>query len=92
MIFKKKEKISQEFLFVKCLKTDTKDKTIFKEFDQFFYAKNTPLGNILSEAIGGAKGMVDRRRGFLAYLELAIWDILRVHLWHFLTAFSCQKS
>ena len=53
-----------ELLFCKCLKTDTKSKTIFHTLSDYLQNKSIPFTNITARATDGAPAMGDRYREF----------------------------
>ncbi|XP_026475840.1 protein ZBED8-like [Ctenocephalides felis] len=77
--FIREEKMCQELLFAKSLKTDTKGETIFFALDEFFKEKGIPLRNILSVATDGAPAMVGRYKGFFAFLKKKVPNAFAVH-------------
>ena len=79
MRFVKEEKIYQELLFAKCLEADTKGETLFTELQKFFDVNAIPLINIIFVTTDSAPAMIERHRGFLAYLKQAIPNVLSVH-------------
>lgn len=77
--FIKNEKICQELLFARNLKTDTKGETIFNTLEKFCDEKEIPLKNIISAATDGAPAMTGCHKGFIAYLKNKIPDVIAVH-------------
>ena len=77
--FVKDEKLVQELLFVRELKTDTKGESVFNVVEKFFKEKNVPLSNILACATDGAPSMLNRHRGFITFLKQAVPGVLTVH-------------
>ena len=77
--FIKDEKLVQELLFARQLKTDTKGESVFNVVENFFKEKNIPLSNILACATDGAPSMIGRHRGFISFLKKAVRGVLTVH-------------
>ena len=77
--FIKDEKLVQELLFARQLKTDTKGESVFHVVENFFKEKNIPLSNILACATDGAPSMIGRHRGFISFLKKAVPGVLTVH-------------
>lgn len=77
--FIKDESLTQEMLFARQLKTDTKGETIFRVVEEFFNEKEIPLVNILACATDGAPAMTGRYRGCVAYLKRAVPNIFTIH-------------
>ena len=77
--FVKDEKLVQELLFARQLKTDTKGESVFNVVENFFKEKNIPLSNILACATDGAPSMIGRHRGFISFLKKAVPGVLTVH-------------
>ena len=67
--FVKDEKLVQELLFARELKTETKGESVFNVVENFFKEKNIPLSNILACATDGAPSVVGRHRGFISFLK-----------------------
>ena len=77
--FIQEDNFVEEMLFARSLMTDTKGESIFKVVDNFFKKKKSPWCNILACAADVAPATVSRHRGFIAYLENAVPDVLSVH-------------
>ncbi|XP_013927350.1 PREDICTED: protein ZBED8-like, partial [Thamnophis sirtalis] len=77
--FIKDESLTQELLFARQLKTDTKGESVFHLVEQFFKDKEIPLTNILACATDGAPSMTGRYRGCVAYLKKAVPNVFTIH-------------
>jgi hypothetical protein len=77
--FIKNENLSQELLFARQLKTDTKGESIFRIVEQFFRDKKIPLSNILAVATDGAPSMTGRHHGCIAYLRKYVPNVFAIH-------------
>lgn len=77
--FIKDERLTQELLFARQLKSDTKGESIFHVVEQFFKDKEIPLTNILACATDGAPSMTGRYRGCVAYLKKAVPNVFTIH-------------
>ncbi|KAK3789866.1 hypothetical protein RRG08_060419 [Elysia crispata] len=77
--FVKDEKLVQELLFARQLKTDTKGESVFNVVENFFKEKNIPLSNILACATDGVPSMIGHHRGFISFLKKAVPGVLTVH-------------
>uniref|UniRef100_A0A096M6F6 DUF4371 domain-containing protein n=1 Tax=Poecilia formosa TaxID=48698 RepID=A0A096M6F6_POEFO len=69
------EDMAEEFLFSKCLKTDTKGQTIFNAVHGYLQEKSIPITNILACTIDRAPSM----GGFTALLKEQVPKVLTVH-------------
>lgn len=87
--FIKDESLTQELLFVRQLKTDTKGESIF-HVEQFFKDKEIPLTNILACATDGAPSMTGRYSGCVAYLKKAEPNVYH-SLCHSSQTSGCKK-
>ena len=77
--FIQEDNLVEEMFFARPLMTDTKGESIFKVVDNFYLEKEIPLGYIIACATDVAPAMVDRHRGFIAYLKNAVPDVFAVY-------------
>ena len=77
--FVEDEKLVQELLFAREIKTDTKGESVFNVVENFFKEKNIPLSNILACATDGAPSMEGNHCGFISFLIKAVLGVLTVH-------------
>lgn len=73
------DKLMEEMLFAKRIKTDTRGLSIFEEMKSYLAENNIPLENIIACATDGAASMVGRYRGFIAHLKKAIPSVFTIH-------------
>ena len=71
--------LQEEMLFVQNLITDTKGVSIFTAVKSDLEKNNIPLTNIVACAIDGVPSMVDRYRGFIAYLKKEAPNVFCIH-------------
>uniref|UniRef100_A0A5S6R3U5 DUF4371 domain-containing protein n=1 Tax=Trichuris muris TaxID=70415 RepID=A0A5S6R3U5_TRIMR len=71
--------LTEEVLFARRIRSDTKGLTMFEKVRNYFNEKNIPFQNLIACATDGAASMVGRYRGFIAHLKAVLPSVFTIH-------------